>query len=167
MCQNDIKITAQVYYQMKNRRIHFVIHNQGEYSTQKKEDLLKYIKDKFPNLEGYLIAQEQYKHQNDTHLQGNLFFTNAITFRSLLKYLQKKYKETRTEEGLLGRIDIDYVKHEGRAMNYMVNSTKDGGDPDPLMELDQRKSRIANSKFDQELRDLIIQTQHMLNARNA
>ena len=142
----------------RDRRIHFVIHNQGPYDTAKKQELLTYITAKYPELEGYLIAQEHYKHQIDTHLQGNLFFKNAITFSGLLKYLKKRYTETRTDEGLKGRIDIDYVKHEGRAMNYMINQIKEGGDPDPLQEMDKRQTRIRMTKFDQDLRDLIIRT---------
>lgn len=146
----------------RDRRIHFVIHNQGDYNEQKKEELLAYIKAKYKNLEGYLIAQEHYKHQTeDTHLQGNLFFHNAVRFSGILKYLQKKYKETKTEQGLKGRIDIDYIKHEGKAMNYMINSTKDGGDPDPLSEMSARKLRHELHRINTDLREVIVETWNM------
>lgn len=122
---------------MKNRRWHFVIHNQGEYDEQAKMNLLRIIKAKWKNCEAYLIAQEMYKHEpNDSHLQGNLFFKEAIHKTALLKELQKHYLEVRTEQGLKGRIDISLIEHQGRAYNYMINPSKEGGDPNPLTNME-------------------------------
>lgn len=140
----------------RDRRIHFVIHNQGDYSHDKKQALLDHLIAKYPNLEAYCIAQEHYTATQDTHLQGNLFFKNPITFSGLLKHLKSKYKEVRTDEGLVGRIQIEKVRHEGKAMNYMVNDAKDGGDPHPLMDMDQRMSRIEQERFHNEVQDLIV-----------
>ena len=140
----------------RDRRIHFVIHNQGDYDQHKKIELLDYLVARYPHLEAYCIAQEHYTATQGTHLQGNLFFKNPVTFSGLLKHLQKKYKEVRTEDGLVGRIQIEKVRHEGKAMNYMVNEVKDGGDPTPLMDMDQRQSRIEADRFHQEVQDLIV-----------
>jgi len=151
----------------KLRKIHFVIHNQGPRAPTKKDDLLALLKNKYgDNLEGYLIAQEIYTHDpKDTHLQGNLFFKNAIHFKAILKLIQSKYKETRTDLGLKGRTDLSAVLHEGRAYNYMMNSSKEGGDPDAISDstlLDKRRAAIV---FDRVLIDLIWQTHLMLDRR--
>ena len=139
------------------RKIHFVIHNQGQYDSAKKDNLLLLIQNKYGNnLEGYLIAQEHYKHDSaDTHLQGNLFFKNAIHFTALLKLLKSTYIETKTEKGLQGRTDIMPVLHEGRAYNYMVNSSKEGGDDSPISDNTQMDKRKQNELFSRELRVLL------------
>jgi len=122
---------------MKNRRYHFVIHNQGEYDHQAKIALLRTIKAKWKNCEAYLIAQEMYKHDpTDSHLQGNLFFKDAVHKTALLKELQQHYPEVKTEQGLKGRTDISLIEHAGRAYNYMINPVKEGGDPNPITNME-------------------------------
>ena len=145
----------------KLRKIHYVIHNQGAYATDKKDQLLVLLKEKYgDNLEGYLIAQEHYKHDvQDTHLQGNLFFKHAIHFTALLKLLKNKYKETHTDVGLKGRIDLSAVLHEGRAYNYMINSSKEGGDPSPISDNTMLDKRRQDAQFTNEL-ILILQSSY-------
>ena len=142
----------------KVRKIHFVVHNQGAYLSTKKDDLLVLLRQKYAgNLEGYLIAQEVYTHdKTDTHLQGNLFFKNAVHFSSLLKLFKSKYIETKVADGLKGRTDLSQVLHDGRAYNYMMNPTKDGGDPECICDnsaLDKRKARV---QFDREIEDAYV-----------
>lgn len=136
------------------RKIHFVIHNQGAYDFNKKEQLLILLKSKYgENLEAYLIAQEVYTHdKEDTHLQGNLFFKNAIHFSALLKLLKSKYKEEKTPQGLKYRTDLSAVVHEGRAYNYMMNDNKDGGDKDPLNEMTNLDKRRKADQEDRHMR---------------
>ena len=149
------------------RKFHFVIHNQGSYDSSKKDALLAYLKDKYgASLEGYLIAQESYKHDpTDTHLQGNLFFVNALQFQAVLKYLKLKYKETRTDQGLNGRIDLSQVLHEGRAYNYMVNSKKEGGDPEPISDCSALDGRRAKQAFIQDLQVLMDNVHQLVSHR--
>ena len=151
----------------KLRKIHFVIHNQGPRTPTKKDDLLALLKNKYgDNLEGYLIAQEIYTHDaSDTHLQGNLFFKNAVHFKAVLKLIQSKYKETRTDLGLKGRTDLSAVLHEGRAYNYMMNTNKEGGDPDAISDSTLLDKRRAQLQFDKELMDLIYQNVCIISKR--
>ena len=117
---------------VRSRKFHFVIHNQGLYSQESKRILLDYLKTRY-DLTDYLIAQETYTMDaSDTHLQGNIFLKNPIHSTALLKHLQLRYKEERSEKGLLYRVDVKPILHEGKAFNYMTNSTKEGGDPTPL-----------------------------------
>ena len=144
----------------KQRKYHFVIHNQGPYSQAKKEALLGLLKSKFTNMEGYLIAQEVYPDNRvDTHLQGNLFFKHGVHFNSLLKVLQSStHKEERTELGLKYRTELDTVRDEGRAYNYMMNPKKDGGDPNPLCDNTQLDKRRDDEWMTQQLQLLIRET---------
>lgn len=149
----------------KLRKIHFVIHNQGAYDQQKKVDLLLLLQGKYgKNLEGFLIAQEHYKGQvEDTHLQGNLFFKNAIHFTALLKLIKSKYFELKTELGLKGRTDLSAVLHEGKAYNYMVNSAKEGGDACPLVDMTAHQHTNEIAQLDRALKALILE---QINAGN-
>ena len=141
----------------RNRKIHFVVHNQGAYDHQKKEDLLTLIKSKYGEmLEGHLIAQEMYSHDpSDSHLQGNLFFKNAIRFPSLLKLFQSVYAETRTPQGLKGRTELQSIVHEGRAYSYMINANKEGGDPAPICDNTQLDGRKFRDWLNSQLREAI------------
>jgi len=139
---------------MRLRKVHFVIHNQGFYACVKKQELLDYLLAKYGEaLEGYLICQELYKHQpDDSHLQGNLFFKNAVHSTAIIKYLKDKYTPKGQES--IGRVEIMPVLHEGRAYNYMVNSSKEGGDAEPLSEhaaLDARRIRLTIHRELQEI----------------
>lgn len=148
---------------MRLRKVHFVIHNQGAYSNDKKDQLLTYLKNKYPTLEGYLICQEMYKHQpDDSHLQGNLFFTNAVHHTAIIKYLKAKYTPKGQES--IGRVDIMPVLHEGRAYNYMINSSKDGGDAEPICDLAALDARKAREALIQELR-VMMYNQYLYNHR--
>lgn len=139
------------------RKFHFVIHNQGAYDSSKKDELLEYLRSKYGKaLEGYLIAQEMYKdNKNDSHLQGNLFFVNALHFQSLLKFLKTKYKEVKTDLGLNGRIDLSAVLHEGRAYNYMINPSKEGGDRCPICDSTALDGRRSTELFVKDLQNLM------------
>ena len=152
----------------KVRKIHFVIHNQGSYVPTKKDDLLALLKNKYgDNLEGYLIAQEIYTHDpNDTHLQGNLFFKNAIHFTALLKLFKSKYIEKQSDKGLLCRTDLSQVLHEGRAYNYMMNPEKEGGDRNSICDNTALDKRRANQAFTQELRIMLHASVNDIHRRN-
>ena len=131
---------------LRSRAFTFTIHNQGLYDPQKKQEFLDHVKSKF-DVKQYIIAQELYPNfdktaldstkENDSHLQGNLYFPNQISIYSLLSHIQLKYKEERTEEGVLFRTQIIPIKriagHSTVAMdNYFKGKTKLGGDPNLL-----------------------------------
>lgn len=143
---------------MRLRKIHFVIHNQGPYACVKKDELLMLLQNKYgTSLEGYLICQEMYKHQpDDSHLQGNLFFKNALQHTALLKVLKAKYTPIGQES--LGRVDLSPVLHEGRAYNYMINSAKEGGDPKPISDMTAIDFRKKEQAFSRELCELLCET---------
>jgi len=145
---------------MRLRKVHFVIHNQGPYDLTKKDKFLALIKQKYgDNLEAYLICQEMYSHQpDDSHLQGNLFFKNAIHHTAIIKVIKTVYKEQQTAQGLLGRCDISPVLHEGRAYNYMINSSKDGGDRYPISDMTALDCRKQEQAFKKELAELLCST---------
>lgn len=149
------------------RKFHFVVHNQGPYSPNIKEDFLQVLKAKYgANLEGHLIAQEMYSHDpTDSHLQGNLFFKNALQFTGLLKVLQKAYPERQTPEGLKGRTDLSEIRSEGRAYSYMMDSQKVGGDPDPLTDHTQLDRRRFDKYLDTEIQRLILAVEHQKRKR--
>lgn len=140
---------------MRIRKIHFVIHNQGPYDPAKKDDLVMYLKSRYKSsLEGYLICQEMYKHQSkDSHLQGNFFLKNAVDHMAVVKYLKAKYTPKGQES--LGRVEIMPVMHEGRAYNYMVNSAKEGGDPEPISDLASLDVRKFRDFLDNSLKEVI------------
>lgn len=143
---------------MRLRKVHFVIHNQGPYACVKKDDLATYLKNKYgASLEGYLICQEMYKHQpDDSHLQGNFFLKNAVQHTAIVKYLKAKYTPKGQES--IGRVEIMPVLHEGRAYNYMINSSKEGGDSAPISDLAALDARKRHEAFVKELQQLACDT---------
>jgi len=146
----------------KFRKFHFVVHNQGSYDPSKKDQLLTNLRANYSHLEGYLIAQETYSHDPlDTHLQGNLFFKNALQLTSLLKFFKTHYKEQQTPRGLLYRTYLSLVEHEGRAYNYMMNPDKEGGDRDAISDNTALDKRRANNAFDKRLQELIENVLHL------
>lgn len=156
--ESDLKKRALRAYEPptempKSRKLHFVIHNQGTYDAVKKESLREYLVTQYGTaLEGYLIAQEMYSHQpDDSHLQGNLFFKNAIHSTALVKLLKARYTPAGQES--IGRVQVEPIKSEGRATSYMINSHKEGGDPTPLQINDpSREAERFNQWIDREIR---------------
>jgi len=131
----------------KSRKLHFVIHNQGAYDAVKKESLRDYLVTQYGTaLEGYLIAQEMYSHQpDDSHLQGNLFFKNAIHCTALVKYLKARY--TLPGQESIGRVQVEPIRSEGRATSYMINSLKTGGDRHPMQMEDPAREHERSAHF--------------------
>jgi hypothetical protein len=131
----------------KFKSYHFVVHNQGPRDENKKQELLDMIQAQYgTSLEAWLIAQEDYKEPDkagDTHLQGNLFFSNQIHFNALLKKFEAKYPPIRTDKGMLYRTELEKIKDAGKIRSYMIDKDKQGGDPNPLRDDTIQQQRKA------------------------
>lgn len=150
---------------MRTRKWHFVIHNQGDYDFQKKEDLLTLFRSRYAeSLEGYLISQEMYpENPKDSHLQGNIFFKNPVYKTALLTLLKPIY--TLPDQESIGRVELQVVKHEGRARSYMIDSTKEGGDRFPISDESSLDARKFREWLDRQIQEG-IQTNIALLAEN-
>ena len=133
------------------RAWHCVIHNQGEYDpTGLKKDRIAAM---FPD-SLYCIAQEMYpENLDDSHLQFNVFFTNARTKSKILKVLQTEYKETATDAGLVGRVQVMPISGSwNRVDNYLKMKDKVGGDPNVLTNITNGHNMVD---WDEEIAKLI------------
>ena len=157
----------------RSRAFTFTIHNQGEYDDSKKQELFDHIQAQYP-LSGYIIAQELYPNADktaldpdkigDSHLQGNLYFKNQVDFHPLLKYLQGKYKETKTEQGLLGRTQLLAIQKgtDTQMDNYFKGECKIGADKNIISDMKEKLKDIGDRKFNNELIDLLNTNQQLL-----
>lgn len=131
----------------------FTVHNQGTYDPMKKTVLLHELKKEF-NMTGYIIVQELYPNADktnldpeklqDSHLQGNLYFKNQVSFSKVLQFFKKLYPETQTDNGLIGRTQILPIRRQQgksiKAMDYyFMGLAKVGGDPEPLSNMELRE----------------------------
>jgi len=157
----------------RSRAFTFTIHNQGEYNVSKKQELYDHVQSQYP-LVGYIIAQELYPNADktdldqdkigDSHLQGNLYFKNQVDFHPLLKYLQGKYKETKTDKGVEGRIQLLCIQKGTTTQmdNYFKGEQKIGADKNLLSDMTDRLKDNAERKFNAELVELLNSTQQLL-----
>lgn len=160
----------------RSRAYTFTIHNQGAYDFEKKQALLDHVKAMYP-LTGYVIAQELYPNAEktaldpekagDSHLQGNFYFKNQVDFHPLLKYLQGKFKEVKTDKGTEGRIQLLGIQKgtDTQMDNYFKGEHKVGADKDLLSDMKDKLADIADRKFNKELSDLLDNTHQMMLTR--
>jgi len=154
---------------LRSRNFTFTIHNQGQYKKSLKQEFYDYINEVYP-IASYIIVQELYPNEDktgldpaksgDSHLQGNLYFKNQVDFHPLLKFIQKKYIETKTDEGVIGRTQLMTInKVEGKSLcamdNYFKGTKKVGADPDPLSDMTDKILKSYKNQFDNEFNKML------------
>lgn len=153
----------------RSRNYTFTIHNQGAYNHDIKKEFYDYVNAVYP-ISSYIIVQELYPNadktgldetkKGDSHLQGNLYFKSQVDFQPLLKYIQKKYIETQTDHGIVGRTQLMMItKIDGKSLcamdNYFKGSKKVGADPNPYTDMTQKIVASYNKAFNDEFNRVI------------
>ena len=154
---------------LRSRNFTFTIHNQGQYKKSLKQELYDYINEVYP-IASYIIVQELYPNEDktgldpsksgDSHLQGNLYFKNQVDFHPLLKFIQKKYIETQTDAGVLGRTQLMTInKVEGKSLcamdNYFKGTKKVGADPEPFSDMTDKILQSYKNQFNNEFNKML------------
>lgn len=158
----------------------FTVHNQGSYDPMKKTCLLHQLKKEFV-LTGYIIVQELYPNADksnldanklgDSHLQGNLYFKNQVTFSKILQFFQNLYPEVQTDNGLVGRTQLLPIRRLPgktiKAMDYYFQGlAKVGGDPEPLSNMELREQLQEVYWLQSETNKMLKEINAILSKRN-